>query len=158
MHNHNHTPPRQSTLYLAAGITLSFALIEAGVGWWSNSLALVSDAGHMLTDTTALLIASLGAWFATRRASRRFSYGFGKMEFIAAFVNGLLMLAVVTAVVYHAIERFSQPLAVKGEAVTADAPFFRCRLPRYFTNGSYTMNHLRQTHHDNYQAISIARH
>jgi len=121
MHNHNHTPPRQSTLYLAAGITLSFALIEAGVGWWSNSLALVSDAGHMLTDTTALLIASLGAWFATRRASRRFSYGFGKMEFIAAFVNGLLMLAVVTAVVYHAIERFSQPLAVKGEAVTAVA-------------------------------------
>jgi len=75
----------------------------------------------MLTDTTALLIASVGVWIAQRKPTRDFSYGFGKMEFIAAFTNGLLMLAVVSGVIIHAIERIAQPLMVKGEAVTAVA-------------------------------------
>ena len=118
MHNHSHENTSQRSLYFAAAITLIFALVEASVGWWSNSLALMSDAGHMLTDTTALLIASLGVWFANRLPTRRFTYGFGLAEFIAAFTNGLLMLVVVSAVAYHAVERISQPLDVKGEAVT----------------------------------------
>ncbi len=118
MHNHSHENTSQRSLYFAAAITLFFALVEASVGWWSNSLALMSDAGHMLTDTTALLIASLGVWFANRLPTRRFTYGFGLAEFIAAFTNGLLMLVVVSAVAYHAVERISQPLDVKGEAVT----------------------------------------
>lgn len=114
----NHKHKSQNSLYLAAAITLSYALIEALVGWWSNSLALISDAGHMLTDTSALLIAALGAWFATRAVTQRFSFGFGRAEFLTAFINGLLMLAVVATVVYHAIERLINPLEVKGEAVT----------------------------------------
>lgn len=127
MHSHTHhsasaqTPHKhksQNSLYLAAAITLGYALIEALVGWWSNSLALISDAGHMLTDTSALLIAALGAWFATRAATQRFSFGFGRAEFITAFINGLLMLAVVATVVYHAFDRLINPLEVKGEAVT----------------------------------------
>lgn len=118
MQNHPHKTSAHRSLYFAAAITLSYALVEAIAGWCSGSLALVSDAGHMFTDTTALLIASLGAWFASRLPSHRFSYGFGKMEFIAAFANGILMLAVVTAVMYHAIERLMQPLDVKGDTVT----------------------------------------
>ncbi len=121
MHDHAHTASSQRSLYLAAGITLGFALVEAGAGWWSNSLALMSDAGHMLADTSALLIASLGAWFAQRLPTHRFSYGLGQAEFVAAFINGLLMLAVVTGVVYHAVERLSQPLEVKGGTVTTVA-------------------------------------
>ncbi len=121
MHNHVHTTPSHRSLYFAAGITLSFALIEAGAGWWSNSLALMSDAGHMLADTSALLIASLGAWFTHRLPTRRFSYGLGQAEFITAFCNGLLMLAVVSGVIYHAVDRLSQPLEIKGEVVTAVA-------------------------------------
>lgn len=125
-HNHNHSSSAhashnhksQNSLYLAAGITLSYALIEAIVGWWSNSLALISDAGHMLTDTSALLIAALGAWFATRAVTQRFSFGFGRAEFLTAFINSLLMLAVVATVVYHAFDRLINPLQVKGEAVT----------------------------------------
>lgn len=123
-HNHSssaHTPHKhksQNSLYLAAAITLSYALIEAVVGWWSNSLALISDAGHMFTDTSALLIAALGAWFATRAVTQRFSFGFGRAEFLTAFINSLLMLAVVATVVYHAIDRLTHPLQVKGEAVT----------------------------------------
>ena len=103
MHKHAHTTLGHYSLYFAVGITLSFALIEAGAGWWSNSLALMSDAGHMLVDTSALLIASFGVWFAHRTSTHRFSYGFGQAEFIAAFCNGLLMLAVVSGVIYHAV-------------------------------------------------------
>lgn len=61
MHNHSHKSPGQHGLYAAAAITLIYAAIEAGVGWWANSLALLSNAGHMLTDTSALLIAAFGA-------------------------------------------------------------------------------------------------
>jgi cobalt-zinc-cadmium efflux system protein len=64
------------------------------------------------------LIASFGVWFLSRPVTHRFSYGFGRAEFLMAFINGLLMLAVVSAVVYHAIERITQPLDVKGEVVT----------------------------------------
>lgn len=120
-HEHHHHPSNQIGLYLAAGLTLSFAVVEAGAGWWANSLALLSDAGHMLTDTSALMIAAFGAWLAQRKPTHRHSYGFGRAEFIAAAFNGLLMLAVVSFVVIHAIERVQQPLDVKGEAVTAVA-------------------------------------
>jgi len=72
----------------------------------------------MLTDTSALLIAALGAWFATRAVTQRFSFGFGRAEFLTAFINSLLMLAVVATVVYHAFDRLIHPLQVKGEAVT----------------------------------------
>jgi cobalt-zinc-cadmium efflux system protein len=120
-HNHIHTHHGQRGLYLAAGVTLTFAAIEAGVGWWANSLALLSDAGHMLTDTSALLIASLGAWLAQRKPSPRHSYGFGRAEFVAALINGLLMLMVVGVVVVHAVERLQLPLEVKGEAVSVVA-------------------------------------
>ena len=118
-HDHDHASPSSSrSLYFAAAITLAYAAVEASVGWWSNSLALMSDAGHMLTDTSALLIAVFAAWLAQRAPSARHSYGLGRAEFIAALVNGLLMLAVVSFIVIHAIERMQAPLAVKGEAVT----------------------------------------
>ena len=120
-HAHNHAHNGQRSLYFAAVITLAYAAIEAGTGWWANSLALMSDAGHMLADTSALLIAALGAWLAQRAPDQRHSYGLGRAEFIAALVNGLLMLAVVSVVAIHAIERLQQPLAVKGEAVSVVA-------------------------------------
>jgi cobalt-zinc-cadmium efflux system protein len=120
-HNHNHSRNGQRSLYFAAAITLVYAAIEAGTGWWANSLALLSDAGHMLADTSALLIAALGAWLAQRAPDSRHSYGLGRAEFIAALINGLLMLVVVSLVAIHAVERLQQPLAVKGEAVSVVA-------------------------------------
>lgn len=122
-HQHFHLHNDQHRLYLAATITLTYAAIEAGVGWWANSLALLSDAGHMLTDTSALLIAALGTWLAQRRPTARHSYGLGRAEFIAALVNGLFMLILVSIIVIHAIERVQQPLAVQGEAVSTVAFF-----------------------------------
>ena len=111
----------QRGVYLAAGATFAYAVVEAGVGYWAGSLTLLSDAGHMLTDTSALLIAAFGAWLAQRAPDSRHSYGMGRVEFLAALINGLLMLAVVSVIVVHAVERLQQPLSVKGEAVTVVA-------------------------------------
>lgn len=126
-HDHAHHHPHHAAasgaagIYLAAGLTLGFALVEAGAGWWANSLALLSDAGHMLTDTSALLIAAAGAWLAQRKPTHRHSYGFGRAEFIAAVVNGMLMLGLVSFVVFEAVQRLQYPLTVSGEAVTVVA-------------------------------------
>ena len=108
-------------LMLATAITLSFAGVEAAAGWWSGSLALLSDAGHMVTDSAALLIAALAGWIARRGPSPKHSYGFGRAQLVAALVNGLFMLAVVTAIIVHAVSRFTNPIAVQGEAVTVVA-------------------------------------
>lgn len=98
--------------------TLGFAFVEAVAGWFSGSLALISDAGHMLTDSTALGLAALAAWLARRPPSRRHSYGLVRLEILAALLNGLLMLGLITFIAIEALDRFSQPVHVQGGTVT----------------------------------------
>jgi cobalt-zinc-cadmium efflux system protein len=114
-------PANGRKLMLATVLTLGFAGVEAAVGWWSGSLALMSDAGHMVTDSAALLIAALAGWVARRGPSPKHSYGFGRAQLVAALVNGLFMLAVVTAIIVQAVSRFTDPITVQGEAVTVVA-------------------------------------
>jgi cobalt-zinc-cadmium efflux system protein len=114
-------PANGRKLMLATVLTLGFAGVEAAAGWWSGSLALLSDAGHMVTDSAALLIAALAGWVARRGPSPKHSYGFGRAQLVAALVNGLVMLAVVTAIIVQAVSRFANPIAVQGEAVTVVA-------------------------------------
>jgi cobalt-zinc-cadmium efflux system protein len=117
-HSHSHTATASGRrLTLALLLTLGFALVEALGGWWSGSLALLGDAGHMFSDATALAIAALAAWAARRPPSPRHSYGFARAEVLAAIVNGLLMLAVVTGLVVEAIQRLQHPTAVAGLTV-----------------------------------------
>lgn len=108
-------------LMLATVLTLGFALVEAATGWWSGSLALLSDAGHMVTDAAALVIAALAGALARRGPSPKHSYGFGRAQLVAALVNGLFMLAVVAAIIVQAISRLANPVVVQGEAVAAVA-------------------------------------
>jgi cobalt-zinc-cadmium efflux system protein len=114
-------PANGRKLLLATTLTLGFAGVEAAVGWWSGSLALMSDAGHMVTDSAALLIAALAGWVARRGPSPQHSYGFGRAQLVAALLNGLFMLAVVTTIIVQAVARFANPIAVLGEAVTVVA-------------------------------------
>ena len=114
-------PANGRKLMLATALTLGFAGVEAAAGWWSGSLALLSDAGHMVTDSAALLIAALAGWVARRGPSPKHSYGFGRAQLVAALVNGLFMLAVVTAIIVQAVSRFANPIVVRGEAVTVVA-------------------------------------
>lgn len=98
-------------------LTLGYAGIEALGGWYTGSLALLGDAGHMFSDAAALGLAALGAWVASKPASQRHSYGLMRSEVIVAFINGLFMLAVVIGIVYEAIQRLQSPQSVQGGEV-----------------------------------------
>ncbi|MDT8438527.1 MAG: cation diffusion facilitator family transporter [Wenzhouxiangellaceae bacterium] len=102
-------------------LTLAFAGVEFVVGWWGGSLALMADAGHMLTDSTALGLAAIAAWISTRPADHEHSWGHGRAEIIAALINGAVMLALVAVIVMNAIDRFHNPVEVRGLAVMAVA-------------------------------------
>jgi cobalt-zinc-cadmium efflux system protein len=103
---------------LAVALTLGYAVVEAAAGWASGSLALLSDAGHMVTDGASLALAAVAAWLARRPPSRRHTYGLGRAEALAALVNTLLMVGVVAAIAAAAVGRFLSPVPVRGDLVT----------------------------------------
>jgi cobalt-zinc-cadmium efflux system protein len=108
-------------LAIAVALTLGYALIELIGGLWSGSLALLADAGHMATDSAALLFALAANFIARRPVSDRHSFGLARVEVIAAFVNALAMLAVVAWIFYEAIDRLRDPVPVQGLGVFAIA-------------------------------------
>lgn len=108
-------------LRIAFALTLGFAVVELLVGWWSGSLALMGDAGHMMSDALALVVAMLAVWFGQRPPSPRHSYGFLRAEVIAALLNGLFMLVVVIMIVGEAVRRLQAPQPVVGIAVVGVA-------------------------------------
>ena len=119
-HHHAHTGAG-ATLILATLLTLAFAAVEAGVGLWAGSLALVADAGHMVNDAAALALAAVAAWLARRPASARHSYGFGRAEFLAALINSVALLVLVAWIAVSAVQRLHDPQPVMGEAVSVAA-------------------------------------
>ena len=94
-------------------LTVAIAVLEAVGGWLTHSLALLSDAGHMLTDVSALLLALLALWFAGRPADLRRSYGYVRLEILSALVNGVLLLAITVLIVVEAISRLHDPPQVR---------------------------------------------
>lgn len=99
-------------------LTLGYAGVEFVAGWWFGSLALISDAGHMASDAAALGLAWFAAWLARRPAGGRHSFGLARAEVIAAFLNGLALLAVVVLITVEAIKRLMHPAAeVQGLGV-----------------------------------------
>lgn len=109
------------SLLVALLLTGGFAGVEALAGWWTGSLALLADAGHMVTDSASLGLALFAAWLARRPPSRRHSYGLGRAEVLAAFVNAFAMLAVVVAIAAEAWARFGTPRAIDGPTVSGVA-------------------------------------
>jgi cobalt-zinc-cadmium efflux system protein len=107
----------QKALGIALALTLVFALVEVVTGFMSNSLALISDAGHMVTDAAALGLALLAQVIAKRPPSARHSFGFVRAEALAAFVNSLAMLCLVGWIVYEAVHRLARPEPVQGFTV-----------------------------------------
>ena len=113
-HGAHHNPRR---LLWALLITASFALIELIGGLWSGSLALLSDAGHMFTDSGALLLAVIASRVSQRPANAEKSYGYARAETIGALVNGLAMLGVVLWIFIEAILRLQHPHPINGLGV-----------------------------------------
>ena len=118
-HDHSHHHGASYDRAFAVGITLNvlYVLVEAYFGWRSDSLALLSDAGHNLSDVLGLLMAWSGFYLARLRPSQKHTYGLGRATIMAALFNALFLLIVVGGIVWEAIARFSHPVPIQGGIV-----------------------------------------
>jgi cobalt-zinc-cadmium efflux system protein len=107
--DHDHSGARGRKLLGAFLLTLLMLLAEAIGGLWSGSLALLADAGHMMVDALALALAFAGARAALRPADARRSYGYGRLEVLAGFVNALTQFVLVGFIAYEAVTRLMHP-------------------------------------------------
>jgi cobalt-zinc-cadmium efflux system protein len=120
-HTHSKQASNQNLLLIALVLTLGFSGVEGAAAYFANSLALISDAGHMVTDAAALGLALLAQIISRRPPSPKHSFGFGRAEALAAFVNSIAMLALVLWIVIEAVSRFANPHMVDGLTVTVVA-------------------------------------
>ncbi|MGD8506548.1 MAG: cation diffusion facilitator family transporter [Candidatus Bathyarchaeota archaeon] len=114
MHEHLHRPKGTKYLGIALGITISFFVIELIGGILTGSLALLTDAWHMLNDVLALCFGLVAAWLALRPISVKRTYGYYRAEILAAFLNGIFLWAIVVFIFYQAIQRIQQPAQVES--------------------------------------------
>lgn len=125
-HSHAHGPHthglgNEKRVMFAMWLTGGFMVIEAVGGVISGSLALIADAGHMLTDTGALFLAFIATRLAKRPADGARSYGYARAEILAAFTNGLVMIGVVAWILFEAASRILSPSPVMGLPMLAIA-------------------------------------
>lgn len=117
-HGHHHAKPNSSKLlWIAVLITFLFALVEAITGYFSHSLALLSDAGHMLADALSLILAAVAAWVASHPPSKKHSYGLARAEVIGGLLSSLLVFIVVVVIAVEAVKRLQDPEPVQGGSV-----------------------------------------
>jgi len=115
------TDRKYGRLVFALALTSVYMVAEAVGGWLSNSLALIADAGHMLTDVAALSLTLLAFWFASRPATSRKTYGYYRLEILAAFVNGVALVLLSFWVIYEAILRWRSPQEIRAFEMTGVA-------------------------------------
>ena len=120
-HHHHHTEPAQSLngiFILSIILNGLFVLIEAGVGLWQNSLSLLSDAGHNLSDVFSLVLVLIAFRLAKVQRNDRFTYGYRKSTILISLLNAVILLVAVGAIVIESIHKFSEPTEVNGIAVS----------------------------------------
>jgi len=120
-HDHGHAHTRTGRLKIALALTFVYMIAEAVGGWWTNSLALIADAGHMLTDVAAITLTLVAIWFASRPATEKKTFGYYRLEILAAFVNGIALVVLSLIVIWEAVARWSAPQAVNGSTMTVVA-------------------------------------
>jgi cobalt-zinc-cadmium efflux system protein len=112
-HAHTSSGPEAARRILwAMALTGGFMIAEVVGGILSGSLALIADAGHMLTDVAALALAHAGIHFGQRPADPKRSYGYRRLEVLAAFVNGIVLLALTAWIAFEAVQRFMAPVPI----------------------------------------------
>lgn len=119
-HSHPAGPSRESerrSLTLALGLILAFMAVEVAAGILASSLALLSDAAHMLTDAAALGLSLAAARLVSRPAGGSMTYGLGRAEILSAQANGVTLLVLALVIIYGAITRLVSPPAVDGGVV-----------------------------------------
>ena len=116
-HTHGGVGSNLKRVTIALVLTGTFMIIEVIGGIISGSLALLADAGHMLTDTMALALAAAAFHVSKRPAGGNLTYGYQRFQILAAFVNGLSLLLVVGWIFYEAVKRFITPRDILGETM-----------------------------------------
>jgi cobalt-zinc-cadmium efflux system protein len=123
-HRHDHAAggrDQQRRLWIALALTAAFLAAEVVGGIISNSLALLADAGHMLTDVAGLALSLFVAWFARQPGNPRQTYGYLRWEILAAFINGAALLLISTGIIWEALVRLRAPEPVASGTMLAVA-------------------------------------
>ncbi|MBN8826902.1 MULTISPECIES: cation diffusion facilitator family transporter [unclassified Spirosoma] len=105
-------------LRLVFALTFTYFLVEVVAGYWTRSLALLSDAAHMLTDVIGLGLALFATWMSRRPITARRSFGFYRLEILSAFLNALVLIGISFYILYEAYQRFQNPPTVESSSMT----------------------------------------
>mgnify|MGYP002399095260 CR=1 FL=1 len=120
-HDHSHRGGNRKGLLIALVITSGIMLLEFFGGLLTNSLALLSDSGHMLSDAGALALSLAAMWVASRPPSPNKTYGYYRFEILAALLNGISLFVIAAFIVAEAVQRFMDPPSVASGAMMAIA-------------------------------------
>lgn len=107
----------KKSLAIVFGLTSFYLIVEVVGGLWTGSLALLADAGHMLTDVAGVGLALLAIWFAEKPASPERTYGYYRVEILAALTNAVVLILISLYILYEAYERFKNPPEVESAAM-----------------------------------------
>jgi cobalt-zinc-cadmium efflux system protein len=120
-HNHNHLNPSVEKInrafIIGIGLNALFTGIEFIMGALYNSLALISDATHNLSDVGSLILSLIGIKLAQKSASKSYTYGFKKVSILASLINAILLVVVLFGIIKEAIERFANPPEITGTSI-----------------------------------------
>ncbi len=119
-HDHSHThETKDFGKAFAIGIVLNvaFIIIEVVYGFIINSLALIADAGHNLSDVLGLVIAWVASYLVKKSATKKYTYGLKKSSVLAAFLNAMVLLVAIGIIIWEAIKRFAQPQPIEGTTI-----------------------------------------
>lgn len=121
-HDHEHTAQDYNRAFVVGiGLNLGFVFLEAGLGLWANSLALLADAGHNLGDVLGLLLAWGASYLSSRRPTARRTYGLRRSSILAALLNTVVLLVAIGGIAWEAIKRLQNPEPVSGLVVVGVA-------------------------------------
>jgi cobalt-zinc-cadmium efflux system protein len=116
-HRHGRAEASRRRLMTVTILTAVYMLAEVVGGWWTGSLALLADAGHMLADVAALMLALVAVWFAARAATPGKTFGYYRLEILAAFINGVALVLIALVIFYEAYTRWLAPTPVRSGAM-----------------------------------------
>jgi cobalt-zinc-cadmium efflux system protein len=116
-HRHTHSSRHKHRLWVVFALSASFMVVQVVVGWWTNSLALLADAAHLFVDAVGVGLSLLAVWFAERPATAEKTYGYYRVEILAALVNGVVLCVLAIAILVEAWERLRVPHEVSAGPV-----------------------------------------
>ena len=122
-HHHHHTvaadnKKMRNILWAAIILNLLFVGVEAGVGFWQNSLSLLSDAGHNLSDVFSLVLVVVGLHLVQVHSNKHYTYGYKKSTILISLANALLLLVAVGVIVAESIHKLREPAAINGAVIS----------------------------------------